>query len=299
MLVPGGSCKYTMTPFFVWKQGKDKLRLVLDARATNQMFTVPRNPNCGSAAGLAGLRARTGSKLFTATSDLKDCFYSMQAPSWLWPYFSLPLSPREAFDIGLNDTIWKTQLVFPQITMLPMGRAWSVYFCQTAHENFLLRSSVVSDDNKVADTLPPQHLSKAPVWLAYIENWLVCGLDQAEVQALRDKMDHTLTQAVLIVHEQTPSSEHGEILGVVLDGSRGVLRPTGKCVWKIFQALTAALHPERTLSSRQVQILVGHLTFIWCLRIDLLAIPSAVHQFINKQFLCPRLLWPSVQRELR
>ena len=78
------SATSTITPFFVAKKN-GMIRLVLDCRATNQLFAPP--PDIALAAGyysFGQLEIGEGQTLYTAQSDVKDYFYSIACrASWL------------------------------------------------------------------------------------------------------------------------------------------------------------------------------------------------------------------------
>lgn len=77
----------------------------------------------------------------------------MKAPSWLHPdLFMQRITVAEARVVGLEhpDNV-DGQHLYPQVVVLPMGWALSVYFCQAAHENVLFRSQRVSMAEKISD----------------------------------------------------------------------------------------------------------------------------------------------------
>ena len=123
------------------KKKHGRIRLVLDARGVNQRFAAPRKPRLGSSSALAELVIPEGEQLYIATSDIQDCFYCMESPEWLWPYFSLPrLTRQEALDLGLVDENWSASHVFfPQFKVLPMGWSCSVYFVKPLMNTLLCR----------------------------------------------------------------------------------------------------------------------------------------------------------------
>jgi hypothetical protein len=299
MLVTVNDAISTMTPFFV-KKKNGRLRLVLDARGCNQRFRKPLKPSMGGATALTNLEL-DNDVLYCALSDIKDCFYILQLPEWLQKYMCLPpLFVAEAGLAGLpTDILDKRGKVIPALKVLPMGWSWSVYFCQQAHENVLVRSGVVSFSQKLSDfTASPPVICQLVGWLAYVDNSLVCGTDKKEVQRVRDACDAVFKEEGLLVHEQEAASPGVDTLGVVVDGKQGTVGPTSKRLWRLYQGLTALLDGFH-LNSLQLSVIVGHLTFVWCMNRMLLCIPQACYQFIEQGYEGRRALWPSVLRELR
>eukprot|EP00974_Lingulodinium_polyedra_P031995 3081051-Lingulodinium_polyedra.AAC.1 len=155
-----------VTPFFVKKKG-DRIRLILDARAVNQHFTVPDKPELSSAAAMSEIEVPADSTLYWATSDLKDAFYSMKIPAWLGEYFCLPpVTVEEAREVGLITGQWTGRdKIWPRLSVLAMGWSWSVYFCQRAHETILLKSGLVSRSQKICEHRPaPPVTAGALAW---------------------------------------------------------------------------------------------------------------------------------------
>jgi hypothetical protein len=183
--------------------------------------------------------------------------------------------------------------------VLPMGFSWAVYFAQRSHEHVLLRSGVVSLARRISDFAPSPVLDDGdPAWLAYVDNSVIVGTNVDKVNDLRRRCDKVLMEAGLIVHEVTQGSTTFEGLGVHCDGRKGVVGPTSKRLWRCYQCLTDIL--ERPwLTSQQLRVVIGHLTFVWCFSRSFLSIPQAVFVFIERDFRKPRHLWASVLRELR
>ena len=53
------------------------------------------------------------------------------------------------------------------------------------------------------------------------------------------------------------------------------------------------------LTSRQLEVIIGHFTFLALLRRPLLSLMGSVYSFCARKYVSKRLLWPSVVRELR
>ena len=75
----------------------------------------------------------------------------------------------------------------------------------------------------------------------YIEDSLVASLDPSTTSRARLAIDSQFRKNKLRVHEVTETSTDESFLGLELDGSQGVLRPSRKRVWKLYQAVTHLL----------------------------------------------------------
>ncbi len=102
----------------------------------------------------------------------------------------------------------------------------------------------------------------------------------------------------LPAHEESRGGRQLTAVGWCSDGVKSVMRPSAKRVWKLYLAIDDVLnHP--TMSSKQLEVLVGHYTFLALVRRPLLAFMLSVYAIIQKDYRRPRQLWPSIIRELR
>lgn len=101
-----GFFNYTIEPrcrvgvFFVWKSNRTKLRLITDARRSNQCFVEPPGVQLITAEGLGKFEVEVEDGLLNhdvafdklafhlGLSDVKDCFHRMKVPVWLSKHFA-------------------------------------------------------------------------------------------------------------------------------------------------------------------------------------------------------------------
>lgn len=110
---------------------KPRQRLVLDCRQTNMMFRPSPHRQLGSLSSLCDLELDDDQFLYTAGSDIRDCFYAVRLPSGLEQFFVL----RE--DLSFHEADWVTRFdgsvhngmtrFCPAIVVLPMGFSWSFF----------------------------------------------------------------------------------------------------------------------------------------------------------------------------
>ena len=165
--------------------------MVLNARGVNQRFAAPRKPRLGSSSALAGLVIPEGEQLYIATGDIQDCFYCMESPEWLWPFFSLlRVTRQEGLELGLVNENWSASHVAPQFKVLPMGWSLSAYYCQAAHEHIVMQTGVVAAEDNLADFGPAPALTEDRcVWLGYIDTSFVASLDPKTTERARLAID--------------------------------------------------------------------------------------------------------------
>jgi hypothetical protein len=88
-----------------------------------------------------------------------------------------------------------------------------------------------------------------------------------------------------------------ESLGVYIDGERGLVRPSWKRLSKIVSACDFMSRRPR-VTSKQLERLIGHITYIALLFRPLLSILNSSYGFVQRDYQHPIGLWPSVAREM-
>jgi len=116
--------KDLVTPFFVAKKN-GKLRFILDCGAVNKRFHPP--PPLAMAAGSiwSSVGLPPGEVLYTAQSDIRHYFYSLELPCDLCEFFCLPAIPHHllqawghhsAAAFSADEQGW----VYPHLRAVPM-----------------------------------------------------------------------------------------------------------------------------------------------------------------------------------
>ncbi|CAK0822951.1 unnamed protein product, partial [Prorocentrum cordatum] len=133
--------------FCVWKSGRQRLRLIFDARRVNARSHEPDHSQLPSAAAWAALRTEPTSSLHMAQADVDNAFYRVKLPDKMDEHFSLPsvhlgtlrqLADEAGVDMGLPEARFGS----PLLQVLPMGWSWSLYSCQRLLDTAVLRSEI-------------------------------------------------------------------------------------------------------------------------------------------------------------
>ena len=174
-------------PFFVGKKssnGTVKQRLVFDTRGVNCDFLPPPSTKLATAGAVSRIEALDGLDLFIASGDLKCCFYHLHTNDELNEHFSLPTI--RAKWLGLTSLeghpVAPEELIFPRLTVLPVGWSWSLHLCQMVTAFALIRAGVPLE-RSVQDVDPGANLNvnTAVVAAAYVVNYAVLGHDPVAV----------------------------------------------------------------------------------------------------------------------
>ena len=214
-----------ITPFFVTKKN-GRRRLVLDCRATNQLFAPP--PDIALAAGYSFGQLEVGSEqvMYTAQSDVKDYFYSIGLPKELRGFFCLPSVHVNQLGLDPSTVQCSTQQVYPCMRVVPMGWSWAMWVAQRIHQHQACMALSIPPSQVLADGRPAPSLSTGEaVIIPYADNLNVCGVNQQAVQDTKDKVVKQLRSVGFRVHEEENASPVAQALGFILDGERGEVRP--------------------------------------------------------------------------
>ena len=144
--------------FFVWKKGRQAMRLILDCRRANAWFIRPPHTALLTSEGLGNLEvdlfdgdaveaeaaALKGVAFSVGVADVRDAFHRLLMPAWMSRYFGLPpLTAREAGVTGeVIDGIpaAASDLIWPLARPLPVGFTWSLAICQDSVERLCART---------------------------------------------------------------------------------------------------------------------------------------------------------------
>ena len=121
------------------KKGKQTMRLIIDARASNQLFGPPPGVDLLTPEGLS--RTELGPAvgvLHIATADVEDTLRRCRLTPLYASYFGLPSVTRREMRLDGDAE------VVPCCSSVPMGHTWSLYFCQTTGESLLSEARPLS-----------------------------------------------------------------------------------------------------------------------------------------------------------
>ena len=306
-LIDSGMVEFTsapqdlVTPFFVVKK-TGRLRLILDCRGVNRRFRPPPPMALGSGSSWSQLSIEKGDCLFTAQSDIKDYFYSLQLPSSLRPLFSLPAIPtacltrwsvgRDLWD-GLDREGW----VFPMLRVVPMGWNWAMYLAQRVHQHQAMIGAGLTFDRVLVDNKPAPDLSTGePVILPYADNLNVAGIDRDKVQAAKDGAVARLRSLGFLVHEEIDASDVVQSLGFLVDGRRGTVTPIPDRLSRVIQCCQWLARRPR-VTTKAVQKILGHCVHFMMLNRGLLSIMRSLYDFVQRSGPGRHRLWTNAARE--
>ena len=287
-----------ITPFFVAKKN-GKIRLVLDCRATNQLFEPP--PDIALAAGYSfgRLEIGEGQTLYTAQSDVKDYFYSIGLPEGLRGYFCLPSVSASQLGFDIEGFSIDDEHIYPALKVVPMGWSWAMWIAQRIHQYQATVALNVPVDQVLADGRPaPSLVEGKPVLIPYADNLNVCGTDREAVQNAKQKVVKHLRELNFRIHEEQDATPVVQALGFEVNGDLGIVRPIARKRERL-RLVLLWLSTRPRISGASVERVIGHCIHMFMVRREFLSIFRAMYDFKKAHYRHPYRLWRSAAQECK
>eukprot|EP00971_Amphidinium_carterae_P351583 6492174-Amphidinium_carterae.1 len=180
-----------------------------------------------------------------------------------------------------------------------MGWSWAFYFGQQAHVAEVCRALRLCPNELLSDVRPaPEIVDNALLVLPYCDN-LTIGSDCKErANSAREDVASLCRRAGYIVHEEESASLCVKSLGFEIDGDQGVLSVGANRHQKVDAVLRFLLkHP--VVNGRQLERVLGQVTFLFLIRRDLLAVFGRCYAFVRAHYQYPHRLWGCCLKEIR
>ena len=293
--------------FFVTKKpkadGSVKLRLVIDARRSNRLFKKP--PWCPLSSGESLARMEISGTCYTAQEDVKDFFYRLGIGKRLSRYFGLPRVRASSLVAALGVDCPAEILalpgdsgVSPCLSVLPMGFSWAFWIAQQVHVH--IATMTLGSEGLLVDRAPPPqiHTNTQHAHMIYADNASQFGMDPVVVNERRHKLSIALNGRGLDTHEIIDATLLAETLGIQYIGNPPTVAATPLRRWKMHRVLGLLIRGRR-VSGRDLEVVIGNLTFLFLMNRPLLACLNHCYDFMAACYTEKRVLWKSVRHELR
>ena len=297
--------------FFVHKSKGGKIRLILDCRPSNQMFTAPPSTPLATVESMCNIELdgipADGVRLFVGVSDIDNCFHRLRLPESLSDWFCLDIA-FTAKELGVSgQTIDGVLLhddspVSAASWMAPMGFSWSLHFAQRTSE-YLFSQSLGSDSVLFNDETAPLILDPEPVsrfrtaHYVYVANLGLLSFDEGTVSSKLSQAVADFTRAGLQLHETSSGSGDQVALGSVLACDRFHTRLTTKRFWNLRLAISGFLRRKK-VSGKALEVLLGHMTFAALANRWTLSVFNTVYRFVREFYVEAAEMWNEVRQEL-
>lgn len=285
--------------FFVRKKS-GKLRLIFDTRQLNQLFIDPPSTDLPSADAFTRLEIPDGEEFLLGSGDLANAFYTLSVPTSLARMFTLPQVKAGSIGVQSVDgtSVRPEEFVTPYLTVLPMGWAWALHFCQGVMEHAIAVAGFGAS-SIIGDKRPPVQLTSTDevAVAGYVDNYCVIGCNRASVDAGLEKIASILREWGLSVHEEVAADFESEFVGLHFNGHSGVVSIKPSRIRKLQRAIHELL--ERNFATGHlVQLSLGHVTWALMCRREGLSLVNTGYAFVHKHYDTPTRLWPRLRTEL-
>ena len=299
-MLEAGMLRFTRNPMvvngiFVVPKDDGKLRLIIDARRCNVIFSEPPSVDLPTPDLLAKLTAPVGTPFYVAGDDADNFYHRLRLPEAWVPYFALP--PVSATAVGV-DAEWGDVMVHPCCLTLPMGFAHSVYLAQQVHEHLVYtRTSLRRGDRISRHTdLKLDRLRHS----IYIDDLGLFGFDPGGMRAVQSEYAAAMASVGLPTKPSKhvdPSCDGVKVLGVIVHGRLGTVGLDVASLHSLV-ALTREFIAARVVTGDALARLVGRWTWAALPARPMLSIFSSVYRYIELIGRRRGVIWPSVVREL-
>ena len=264
------------------EDGTEIFRLIMNLVPLNSLC-MPMNGDVDTLPSWAGMSPyflQPTQNLIVSSEDVKCFFYTMSVPTEWRKYLAFNKRvPREVLPDQLKDRV-----VYVASRVLPMGFLNSVSLAQHVHRN-LVEASGRLDPSRGINA--PEHelrkdrpfASNDSVWRVYLDNYDL--LEKVEATSLVDvkgscapgvlclRQEYEHCKVPRNIKKSVQRSDHCEMQGATIDGTRGVAYPRESKLCKYF-SVALKLCEEQGATQRQWQVACGGLVYFSMFRRPLL-----------------------------
>ena len=306
------TCYCELGVFFVWKKN-GKIRLILDCRRANILFLEPPGVDLVTSEGLSRIEVENENgddsdlmaalRVFLGSADVADCFHRMRLKGKIRRYFCWP--PILAGSVGISFADGKRveadEWIWPMSNCLPMGWTWSLHFAQLANATRMALLPCLDRSLALTDRGAPLVLRadgrEETAHYVYVDNLGVISGNRDRVEAALHEAHESFDSVGLLLHETEVFEGAGKTLGVVIDGKALETRAADERFGNIRAALRWLLR-RRCVAGWELEVILGHCTFLALVRRELLCVFFACYRFIQKNYWERAELWRTVRDEL-
>ena len=213
-LVCPSSADFVEVGIFAVKKKSGAQRLIIDARDSNLYFRDPDHTSLCTASGMSQLQLQDQEQLYVGGVDIADAFYQMGLPAVLRRFFALrEISVTSLVSEGVEvpSHLGKGK-VRPVLTVLPMGWAHALAFCQEVHERALEELADMPRGSGLVDGSPAGKLAEG-IHTEYVDNFISFSTIPQVADDLTQRAVRALEARGLRLHAAEPASSDSCQLG--------------------------------------------------------------------------------------
>ena len=163
------------------------------------------------------------------------------------------------------------------------------------HEH-IVEDAGLKSTSRVVDGKPCPKVSDG-IHIEYVDNFIALSTDKTWVEQTVNMVVEVLESRGLPMHEISSSASEEELLGWDIAGKETAVRPARTRLWKVRLAIRSIVRHGKC-SGRELERVVGHMSFISLINRPSLSVFNAVYSFISRHYNQYVPIWTSVRREL-
>lgn len=324
-MVTAGMLDFTTTPavvnglFGVPKGDDGSIRLIVDARPANDLFTGPAPvqlptpdlmanlsvsssslgaQNKGSGGSGGGSDSVTRVPLYVAKVDLSNYYHQLKLPSSLQPFFALPPLSAATISADVSARFGENTMVYPMCTTLPMGWSHSVLLAQAVHEHIATTAAGLHPHDRITNN-NDFRIDRTRHQL-YIDDCILFGTDPHDVFQQQQRYIMAMQRIGLPISPKKvtlPSADGVECLGLLVHGRDHTVGLAPERMVNLCLDTHAVLAAGQCTGA-QIARLLGRWTWACLAARPALSVLSSAYRFVEVAKRRRFQLWPSVAREL-
>jgi hypothetical protein len=311
--------------FFVEKKN-GAIRMVIDARQTNQLHKMPPHVALGSARAWAMLDfsgdpaegaelwsaallpdAEDSTGMFSAGGDLCDGFYQFVSQQ-LGEDFGLDYPDQasyyecsEVFHGGQWESVRPDEIVYPCFVGLAAGWSWAMWAMHSTVSHVVASSTdggedpLIIEDKRITPLVQPGF----PLASTYVDNFAILGCQQSDTTRRFSRIVSSFSKVGVALHElsQAGPSDTFEQLGLHFAGDTLRLRAKPSRAWRLYLGIRGLVQ-RQFVFGWQVRIILGHIINYFQLCPLALAVLGYSYRFVHSHLEEKTKLWKTVAREM-
>ena len=225
-----------MGVFFVWKSDKERLRMILDTRRVTSRFVEPAYTQLATASAWSTITVGDDAELNMAQAATRR----IELAPGMCDHFALPAVHRESLILALGEeglNFPAGALLSPLLTVLPMGRAWSLHFCQRLLEQCVLDAGYPEElfirDRHVAPSLDKVSLGIG----VYVDNVAIVSQDSNLAVAACEQIVDKMESVGLACKGVSPPCDKQVLNGMIFEKNTATIKMSASRIWKTRTAL--------------------------------------------------------------
>ena len=170
---------------------------------------------------------------------------------------------------------------------MPMGWTWALYFCQNTMEAAAEEATPASGDGRgwvAQDSVDAPIVAEGwPVSSVYVDNALVVCWNRRDAVEALSRWKSALEGRSLLFHDVVAPCRSLVYVGLIVDVNEPKqVRHTPLRLWRLYRSWRQ-VRRSRVCTSAVMEVLLGHIVFVFIIRPAALSILSHCYSFVERR----------------